>query len=279
MDEFHYSSEAENILNRFYQAEIMVYVEGDDDICFWETIFSKTSSYKVEIQEVGGCEELKKFINRLLEEDLQVLVACDSDLTIFKEQQITDARVIKTTGYSIENSYICLDGVYKAIKTLGKIPKKVMDTIDLESWNDDFYNKVEPLIKYDIYNFMNEKGIAVIGDNADRFMKSKKSNVICPEKIANFIVQLNEKFEGVDLSEVENLIEEKEINIRSWLRGHFLFSAIHRLISTIAVKNGKSISLSYEALYSNLINTFESKFTINHPEFNYYKDKITAIPL
>ena len=48
---------------------------------------------------------------------------------------------------------------------------------------------------------------------------------------------------------------------------------------SIAVKNGKSISLSYEALYSNLINTFESKFTVNHPEFNYYKDKITAIPL
>ncbi len=41
MDEFHYSSEAENILNRFYQAEIMVYVEGDDDICFWETYFQQ----------------------------------------------------------------------------------------------------------------------------------------------------------------------------------------------------------------------------------------------
>ncbi len=34
---------------------------------FGKLIFSKTSSYKVEIQEVGGCEELKKFITRLLE--------------------------------------------------------------------------------------------------------------------------------------------------------------------------------------------------------------------
>ncbi|EFH7276721.1 DUF4435 domain-containing protein, partial [Escherichia coli] len=136
MDDFHYSSEAENVLSLFYQAEVMVYVEGDDDICFWETIFNKSSSLKVEVQDVGGCEELKKFITRLLEEDLQVIVACDSDLTCFKEQQMSDSRIIRTPGYSIENTFICLDGVYKAIKTLGKIPKKIMDTIDLEAWND-----------------------------------------------------------------------------------------------------------------------------------------------
>lgn len=276
MDDFHYSSEAENVLNLFYQAEVMVYVEGDDDICFWETIFNKSSSLKIEIQEVGGCEELKKFITRLLEENLQVLVACDSDLTIFKEQQILDPRIIKTSGYSIENTFISTNEVYKAIRTLGKLPKKTMDTIDIESWSNDFYSKLEPLIKLDIYNFVNDKGVSVIGDNADRFMKSKKSNIICQNKINSFIYQINEKLGDVDLTEIESFINEKEINVRAWLRGHFLFSAIHRLVSTTAQKNGKTISLSYEALYSNLLNTFESNFTEQHPEFNYYKQKITT---
>lgn len=279
MDDFHYSAEAENVLNMFYQAEVMVYVEGDDDICFWETVFNKSSSLKVEIQDVGGCEELKKFITRLFEEDLKVLVACDSDLTFFKEQQVLDPRIIKTPGYSIENTFICLDGIYKAIRTLGKIPKKTMETIDLESWDNDFYSKLEPLIKLDIYNFINNKGVAVIGDNADRFMESKKSNVICQDKITGFIAQLSDKFGEVDLREVENLIAAKKTTLRSWLRGHFLFSAIHRLISTITERNGKGISLSYEALYSNLINTFESNFTEQHPEYSYYKDRIKRIAL
>ncbi|EGT4448349.1 DUF4435 domain-containing protein [Cronobacter sakazakii] len=279
MDEFHYSAEAENVLNMFYQAEVMVYVEGEDDICFWETIFNKSSSLKVEVQEVGGCEELKKFATRLIEEDLKVIIACDSDLTSFKNGQISDSRIIKTPGYAIENTFICSNGIYKAIRTLGKIPKKIMDTIDIDSWDKDFHAKLEPLIKLDIYNFINDRGVSVVGDNADRFMTSKKSNVICSDKINTFIAKVEEQLGGVDLTEVETIIATKSINLRSWIRGHFLFSAIHRLISTITEKNGKGISLSYESLYSNLINTFESNFTEQHPEFNYYKNKITAVSL
>ncbi|ELY4593869.1 hypothetical protein SMZ93_000606 [Cronobacter sakazakii] len=119
----------------------------------------------------------------------------------------------------------------------------------------------------------------MVGDNADRFMTSKKSNVICSDKINTFIAKVEEQLGGVDLTEVETIIATKSINLRSWIRGHFLFSAIHRLISTITEKNGKGISLSYESLYSNLINTFESNFTEQHPEFNYYKNKITAVSL
>lgn len=38
MGELSYSNEANNLLNRFYGVEKILYVEGDDDIPFWEII-------------------------------------------------------------------------------------------------------------------------------------------------------------------------------------------------------------------------------------------------
>ncbi|HCX7732599.1 TPA: hypothetical protein OZ640_004640, partial [Escherichia coli] len=40
-ENFSWSNEAENVISLFYDADIMVYVEGEDDIAFWEIIFKK----------------------------------------------------------------------------------------------------------------------------------------------------------------------------------------------------------------------------------------------
>ncbi|EFI4425391.1 DUF4435 domain-containing protein [Escherichia coli] len=276
MDDFHYSAEAENVMNLFYQAEAMVYVEGPDDICFWEIIFNKASSLKVEIKDVGGCEELKKYIDRVTDEDLQIIIACDADFTTFENEENADSRIVKTYGHSIENTFIDKTGIYKAIKTLGKLPQKIMNDVNVDSWTEDFYTKMEPLIKLDIYNHIYRKGISVIGDSADRFMKSRKSNEICEQKITSCKNTIIEKL-GVEPDNIDSSFKSKSIEYRKWLRGHFLFSAVHRYISTTAEKNGKKVSLSYESLYSNLMNTFESNFTNTHIEFNHYHEKIKAI--
>ncbi|MCK7396593.1 DUF4435 domain-containing protein [Enterobacter bugandensis] len=277
MVDFHYSADAENIMNLFYQAEVMVYVEGPDDICFWETVFDKVSDLKVEIQDVGGCEELKKYIERIINEDLNIIIACDADFTTFSNQML-DRRIIKTPGHSIENTFINENGVYKAIKTLGKLSQKTMSEINIISWQDDFYSKMEPLIKLDIYNFIYNKGIPVIGDNADRFMKSKKSNAICEQKIKSYSESTLVKLGAINLEEIDAALPQP-IDYSRWIRGHFLFSAIHRLVSTMAEKSGKNISLSYESLYSNLMNSFESNFTEAHNDFNHYREKINTLQI
>ncbi len=45
-DNFNWSDEAENVISMFYDADIMVYVEGEDDIGFWEIVFKKKWSTK-----------------------------------------------------------------------------------------------------------------------------------------------------------------------------------------------------------------------------------------
>jgi len=279
MDDFYYSPEAENIINLFYQSEVMVYVEGPDDICFWETIFNKVSSLKVEVQDVGGCTEVDKYIERIIKEDLNIIVACDADLKIFKGINPQHTRVIRTPGYAIENSFITQEGVLKAIKTLGKISRKTVSEIDISAWNENFYSSIEHLIKLDIYNYIHDKGIPVIGDSSDRFMKTKDSNELCSEKISAFRNQVTDKMGDFDIEEVNTLIHQLGTDYKRWLRGHFLFSATHRLISTLACRSGKKVSLSHESLYSNLITNFESAFSDTHPDYYHYQSKISEIRL
>lgn len=150
-----------------------------------------------------------------------------------------------------------------------------MNDVNVDSWTEDFYTKMEPLIKLDIYNHIYRKGISVIGDSADRFMKSRKSNEICEQKITSYKNTIIEKL-GVEPDNIDSSFKSKSIEYRKWLRGHFLFL---QYIGTLAQlqKKWKKVSLSYESLYSNLMNTFESNFTNTHIEFNHYHEKIKAI--
>ncbi|MGY0146192.1 DUF4435 domain-containing protein [Edwardsiella tarda] len=279
MDDFNHSVDAENILHLFYQADVMVYVEGPDDICFWEIVFSKISSINVEVQDVGGCEELSKLITRATNNSLDIIIACDSDFTNILNSDITDSRVIKTPGHSIENTFINQYSVYNSIKTLGKISQKGMNGIDIQSWRDDFYEKLEPLIKLDIYNSINQRGVAVIGSSADRFMESRNSHVISREKIDSY---LQSKLTEADINsptEIDVFFHDKDIEYSRWLRGHFLFSAVHRLVSVIVEMHGKRISLSQESLYSSLITSFNNNFNEQHRDYRYFQEKISAISI
>ena len=277
MSELPYSQEAENVLNLFYQADYMVYVEGEDDICFWEIVLNQTTDLKFEIQDVGGCEYLPPYIERVLSRESNILVACDSDLVKFGVGYQDVAGVIRTYGYSIENTFITSKTVLRAIKTLGKMSAKDVSKVNYDGWLRDFNQKVKSLICLDIYNFINQKGISIVGDNADRFMVSQKSYEICEEKIASFIQNLPLEFRSLNLEEVEDLIQPNLPSIDLWLRGHFFFSATLRYVSALLKSLGKKVSVSNESLYSNLMNSFETHFTETHEHYNHYKEQVELI--
>lgn len=123
MDDFYYSEDANDIMNLFYGVDVMVYVEGEDDVPFWEFIFNKLVKYSVEVQEVGGSNELSKYIGDLDSGKLKGIIACDSDFEVLKSN-LSSSNVIRTYGYSIENSLICKSTILKVIKSIGKISIK-----------------------------------------------------------------------------------------------------------------------------------------------------------
>lgn len=277
MSDLTYSQEAEDVLNLFYQADYMVYVEGDDDICFWEVVLSKTSNLKFEIQEVGGCEELIPYIDMVKNNEANIIVACDSDLKFFGNEPINIKNIIRTYGYSIENTFVTEKTILRAIKTLGKISARDISNVDYMAWLVDFNHKVLRLICLDVYNFINGNGISIVGDNADRFMKSKTSCELCEVKINDFINSLPQDFIDFETENINALIQQDMAPLQFWIRGHFFYSASFRYLSTYLKSIGKKASVSNESLYSNLMNSFETLFNENHEHYAHYKNQVDLV--
>jgi len=270
MDDLNHSLEAEDILNLFYQTDYIVYVEGPDDICFWEKILQETTNLTFEVQDVGGSTQLLSYMDAIIDEDLKVIVACDSDLTIFDNNYKSHPRILRTFGYAIENTYIEPRSIKAIIKSLAKLKSQQSENLKIMEWLKDIDNKTQELIQLDVFNQINKCGVSVVGDNATRFMKSSTSSELCEQKIGEFIAQIKPNLVGYDSALIKNEITQRGLKHFIWLRGHFFFSATAKFISTQASKFGKKPSISNESLYSNFMNIFESNFNGTHSEYDYY---------
>ncbi|MGD8107805.1 DUF4435 domain-containing protein [Pantoea sp. FN0302] len=279
MDELNHSLEAENILNLFYQSDYIVYVEGPDDICFWEKVLKETTDLTFEVQDVGGSTRLFSYMDSIINDDLKVIVACDSDLTLFDSNQKKHPRILRTYGYAIENTYIDQASIKLIIKNIAKLKSQQAESLKIMEWLTDIDQKTRKLVQLDIFNQKHRCGISVVGDNATRFMKNSASCYLCEEKIESFINQIKPNLVGYDDAAIENEINSHGLKHFLWLRGHFFFSAAAKLISIQAARFGKKPSISTESLYSNFITIFESKFNATHREYEYYHSITNNIQL
>lgn len=277
IDNLNWSDEATDIINMFHDADIMVYVEGVDDIGFWEIIFEKNGHLKVEIQDVGGCEALTPYVDKIVSGKIKAIVARDSDLNFFSSNIIKHPNIIYTKGYSIENTIINDRVILKTLKTLGKYSKKEIQKIHINEWFDDFYNNIESLIILDIYNHVTQRGQSVIGNSCEMFLKSKSSYSICPNKINNYIQKLPDDFKEQEIIKKDTLSLPNSTCLNNWIRGHFLFSSTLKLITNILSKNERKVSISKDSFYSNILNIFELCFTEEHEDYEYYNEKISLI--
>lgn len=278
MSDITYSEEAEDVLNLFFQVDYMLYVEGPDDVCFWEIIFQKTSDITVQVQDVGGCNELKPYIERVVNNELHAIVACDSDLTRFQGEMQSHPNVIRTYGYSIENTFVNDKTIQRVIKNLGRFSAREISSYNYREWFENIYIKSQPLILLDIYNYINSLGMSVVGDNAERFMKSRNSSELCDNKIRSYIQSLCETINDYDEIEFRReLLGNHDTNIELWLRGHFLLSAIFKSVMCFLARMDRKVSFSSDAFYTSLMTAFETTFNNTQPEFQYYSDQINRI--
>ncbi|AWA91571.1 TPA: DUF4435 domain-containing protein [Vibrio parahaemolyticus] len=278
-DDFCYSPEAEDIVNQFYSVDVMVYVEGKDDMPFWELMFEKFSEHSVEIQEVGGCTALEPYINRINSGELTTaIVACDTDLTNFLSQRLEEhPNIIRTPKYAIENTMITVENIAKAINRVSRLSKRLIKQEDISRWLDDFYSNCLDLVLYDVHNAKFSHGIAVVGDNASRFMKSRSSSLICKEKIKTHVEQLSAKFDDFNRDLVVEEIHSKGYLPNDLIRGHFLFSAVAKFVNEYSRKKGYKNSISNDSLYAVLVLALETTLTEKSPDYEFFKERIERV--
>ncbi|WP_194575817.1 DUF4435 domain-containing protein, partial [Vibrio anguillarum] len=261
-----------------YGADVMVYVEGEDDVPFWEVIFNCLVEYRVEIQEVGGSKELAKYIDELELGKLQGIIACDSDFEILKGS-LCNPNIIRTYGYAIENSLICPSTILKVIKSVGKIPTKNMPIKELEIWLNCFIQIMKKLVIYDVHNELNCIGISVVGDNCSRFFKSQKSHDMCEAKVNYFIENIGFSVCQSEIDHITNLIGGIPRDFSDFIRGHFLFSAVSKFISASIKQINSKVSISNDALFGSLLLAFENNFNADHKHYNYYANALRHVSI
>lgn len=255
MSSLEYSIEALDAKGLFYNKSVTVYVEGKDDVLFWSYLF-ELGNVEAYIEEVGGDKEIDKLIRDIVDNGAEFIVACDNDHGDFLISRVNHLQIIRTYGYSIENSMYCLNKIEDII---GKLSRQKVDLNDfIESWVKDFCEKVYELLVYDIANHRFEKGVSVFGDNCVRFLHSKNSHDISSEKVKKFIDKIKHRFHKEEISQVEMLLNASEKNIWFLIKGHFLTNIIMNLIKNLVKKiSGTGCGISSDMIYALTIDCAE----------------------
>lgn len=256
MDSIDYSTEALSAKSLFYNKSYIVYVEGKEDRHFWKYLF-ELAEKNVHIEDVGGIKEIEKYIKKIIEKNADFIVACDSDHSDFYQEKIIHPKVINTYGYSIENSLYNPFEIQKVIQKLSKTDVDVLAIIN--DWMQEFCNKIEELLVYDIANARFDKGIAVLPNNCTQFLNSKQSHSLSLQKVKEHIEKIKDGFTEDEITDIKKLIEKTPKNLWFHLRGHFLTIGVTNLIKSLVKDlDGTSPIFTSDVLYAFTIDCREN---------------------
>ena len=248
-----YSTDALNVKSQFFNKTISVYVEGKEDIIFWDSIFKYSKLKDYHIEESNGKENLQILMNKIIDEDARIIVAIDCDHSPFlKDYKYHNRRIIKTFGYSIENTMYCYNNIEQTIKRFAKTRKNFQEQIRI--WYKNFSLSSKELLNYDVANVRFSKSTRVFGDKCNRFLKSEDSYELSQTKINNYISSIISKFSEKEINETSDLIDADDRELRYLIKGHFLTNGVINLIKqTVLQETGFKITISIDSLYSLMV--------------------------
>ena len=248
-----YSAAALNVLKYFHDCDVIIFVEGDDDILFWDVISNKAGITTSKIESAGGKNELIKKMQKIINENAQIIVACDLDHSPFLENVFDHKQIVRTYGYSIENSMYCPASVLKIIRKLSRTIIK-SDSCSTE-WLQNFVENARRLLIYDIANHKYQKGISVLGDNCTRFLRSNRSVLLSDKKIKQFLKSIQHYFTNAEILKCEELVRKDSRELRHLIKGHFLTNVVINIVKkrVFELSRRKLTLLTTEHLYTETV--------------------------
>lgn len=249
-----YSTNALNVKSLFFNKKISVYVEGKEDILFWEKIFSSIGGENIHIEETNGVKVLTEHMDKIIDENANIIVACDNDHSPFMENiKYISPKIVRTYGYSIENSMYCINNINNITRRFAKTRKDFKD--EIKTWYNTFCDTSSILLYYDIANHKFIKSTKIFGDKCNRFLKSKNSSILCNKQVDKFINSVKNNFAENEIMQCVNLVKADNRELRFLIKGHFLTNGIINLIKhLVKEETGSDITLNLDSLYSLSIN-------------------------
>lgn len=268
MAELQYSDDALNVRNNFFKVDSIVYVEGDDDVLFWQEVFAHIPDARLEIEAVGGSNEIDQIIEKIKTGQVNSIAARDADFLAIQGTSLTHPRIIYTYGYSIENSLYTIESLTILARLWCKTNK--IPLTECATWLTSLASEAKQLIHLDLANRLSNCGISTITDNCTRFMTSQTSCTPCSNKISTQAIVGIQTIPQADQTHAEAALGDLPENLLRWIRGHFLATAVLKFIHAKAKALGRKIDLSYDALYATAISNFGRTLPTSHPHKNYY---------
>ena len=247
MSNIDYSAQALNVLSSFHRKKLIIYVEGKDDIPFWNEIFKLANSKSCHFKDAGGKPELKKYIKAIENEGVEIIVARDCDYSDLLGKQSSHKQVIYTYGYSIENTMYFPPNIAKTIAVLSRTTSK--QTKEIEKWLDNLLKDFEELIVYDFANYKYQKGVKVMGDKCVRFLTRSALPSASTSFIQLHLKKIRPLFSDYEITEARKIIKSSKKTLFFTIRGHFLTNAILNYIR----EKSQSKSLPLDMIYSIMI--------------------------
>lgn len=274
MAEWDYSIDALNVKSAFYEAKVIIYVEGDDDILFWQEVFSRVADAEFEVEVADGSGQLDKHIEEIGTGMLKAIAARDADFLSVLGLTSVNPKVLYTSGYSIENSLYTIDAVAHLARAWGKSMR--ITVADCERWIFDLAACIAPLVHLDVANALSNAGEPTLGDNCTRFMKGQSSATLCPMKISEQVSLTAATVPKKAVAAARAAVGEDPITILNYLRGHFLASAVLKFISASAKAHGRKINISADSLYAAAMAHFGRSLGHGHPHQDHYLQSAKA---
>jgi len=243
-----YSPGALDVLHKFHRSDVIAYVEGDEDIAFWSAILAKASIGGVALKKAGGVSQLDGKIQNIIRDGARIIVACDSDHSAFCAGSLSHVRVVRSYGYSIENTMYCPLTLNRTGQKVGRTAENMLPLI--EEWYSRIEEACFDALVYDVANHRHKKGVSVFGDNCSRFLTRPTSPEISRSKVKSFLLTIGAQFTPEEIEEVRLMILADPRPNRMLVKGHFLTHAVNRLLTTL-VKHyrTKKVIVSDEMLY------------------------------
>ena len=252
MPSLQYSKQALDALKQFHRSRYVVYVEGDEDVPFWQRIFADAGVRDVYFKVAGGREEIEKYTQSVVVDGADIGVARDRDLNAFLGTLVDHPRVLYTHGYAIENSLCSVHAIEAVVRTL--VYTSDDQTASVEAWFEAFERDVRQLVELDVADALRGQRIGVPLDNAFRYLDRKRRCIVVTATVAGVAEPIARDVGRASLRRARDLLRETGKRTRHHMRGHFLFSAVvHFVTYRVHVDIGRRPSISNHALYGMLI--------------------------
>ncbi len=255
MGDLIYSPGALDTLPQFHRIALVIYVEGEDDVPFWNKLLEDCGFAGYLLKIAGGAPTLDKYARAIVEADASICVCRDLDFLDLAQASLTHPRVLYTYGYSIENTLCNADTLSLATRALLKTVEDMRPAF--EAWATELEEAIKPLIVLDVAFRLKALGITVPLNNVHMYTGGQGKHLPMQAKVKEQCEALCAHLASEDIEDAASKLDRSQKRLAHHVRGHFLLSCALAMISQDIRKKKASRNLPTDTFFALLLTSFD----------------------